>query len=235
MKEDILEQLVEDWLVSESGWFVKHNLKFRPDPGCEGYESKKDSVHSDIDILALSGVKTGVERVALITCKSWQDGFSPRTWIAKLEAEASYHEPSVAFKAREEWKSFRELVSLKWMKAFVSQVERETGQRDFTYIVAVTKTTGRPEERSRFENSTIIRDRFRSIGSEMELKIVTLEEIIKQYLLRLRNKVTPSLESTDVGRLLQLMAAAKIDLGVGELVAARSTDVEAPAGAVRAG
>jgi len=28
MKEDILEQLVEDWFVSKPGWFVKHNIKF---------------------------------------------------------------------------------------------------------------------------------------------------------------------------------------------------------------
>lgn len=47
MKEDILEQLVEDWLVSEEGWFVKHNIKYRPHKNYAGYEPKKDSVHSD--------------------------------------------------------------------------------------------------------------------------------------------------------------------------------------------
>lgn len=28
MKEDILEQLIEDWYVTNSGWFVKHNIKY---------------------------------------------------------------------------------------------------------------------------------------------------------------------------------------------------------------
>jgi hypothetical protein len=27
MKEDILEQLIEDYYVAMSGWFVKHNIK----------------------------------------------------------------------------------------------------------------------------------------------------------------------------------------------------------------
>lgn len=54
MKEDILEQLIEDWYVSKPGWFVKHNLKFRPDKNHAEYISNKDSVHSDIDILAFS-------------------------------------------------------------------------------------------------------------------------------------------------------------------------------------
>ena len=30
MKEDILEQLVEDWLVSQEGCFAKHNIKLLP-------------------------------------------------------------------------------------------------------------------------------------------------------------------------------------------------------------
>ena len=32
MKEDILEQLVDDYLQTE-GYFTRHNLKFKPDPG----------------------------------------------------------------------------------------------------------------------------------------------------------------------------------------------------------
>jgi hypothetical protein len=31
MKEDILEQLVDDWLQSR-GYFTQHNLKFKPRP-----------------------------------------------------------------------------------------------------------------------------------------------------------------------------------------------------------
>lgn len=41
MKEDILEQLIEDWYVTNSGWFVKHNIKYRPNKNHQDYESKK--------------------------------------------------------------------------------------------------------------------------------------------------------------------------------------------------
>ena len=52
MKEDILEQLIEDWYISNSGWFVKHNIKYRPSLQHPDYDPKKDSVHSDINVIA---------------------------------------------------------------------------------------------------------------------------------------------------------------------------------------
>ncbi len=33
MKEDILEQMVEDWFISKPGRFIKHNVKYRPNQG----------------------------------------------------------------------------------------------------------------------------------------------------------------------------------------------------------
>ena len=47
MKEDILEQLAEDYFLKFDGNFVKHNVKFRPDKeDHEDYDPKNDSVHS---------------------------------------------------------------------------------------------------------------------------------------------------------------------------------------------
>lgn len=105
MKEDILEQLFEDWFVSQPGWFVKHNVKFRPSISSFDYDVKKDSVHSDIDIIAYSPVKRGCSRVVVVTCKSWQKGFDVNAWLDRLESEAVYNEPSVKFQKRERWKS----------------------------------------------------------------------------------------------------------------------------------
>ena len=73
MKEDILEQIVDDWLISKEGAFTKHNVKFRPDSGRDDYNSKDDSSYSDIDILAvhvLSEIPN--QKVSIVSCKSWQ-------------------------------------------------------------------------------------------------------------------------------------------------------------------
>jgi len=50
-KEDILEQIVEEYLTHK-GYFVQRNIKYRPDTRDPDYDAKKDSVHSDIDVLA---------------------------------------------------------------------------------------------------------------------------------------------------------------------------------------
>jgi len=210
MKEDILEQLVEDYFVDSKGFFVKHNIRFRPDREHEDYISNRDSVHSDIDILALNATaKEGPERVHVATCKSWQGGFDPKKWRAEIEKEAEYNERSDRFKPRERWKSFRELVSDKWMKAFLEKIEEETGQRDFTYTIAVTKLNGTKEERRALEESEILKARFKNRESNVIIKFLTLSDIIERYGERMEVKDTPSsLEATDVGRLLQLIHSA---------------------------
>jgi len=55
-KEDILEQIVEEYLIHR-GYFVQRNIKYRPDATDPDYQSKKDSVHSDIDVLAFNPAK----------------------------------------------------------------------------------------------------------------------------------------------------------------------------------
>lgn len=208
MKEDILEQLVEDWFVARTGFFVKHNVRFRPDEDHPDYKPKLDSVHSDIDILAVTTTMKGAGRVHAVTCKSWQGGFSPKNWTRELEKEAEYNEPSLSFKPRERWKYFRELVSDKWMDAFLETIEKETGQRNFTYTIAVTKLTGTKQDRKTLENSEVIKKRFQAKRAEVVIKILPLTELISKYTERIDAKDTSSLEATDVGRFLQLIHAA---------------------------
>ena len=50
MKEDVLEQVVEDYLQSR-GYFTRHNLRFRPSASHGDYVSNKDSVRSDVDVV----------------------------------------------------------------------------------------------------------------------------------------------------------------------------------------
>lgn len=214
MKEDILEQIVEDSFVAETGWFVKHNVKYRPSDKHQDYNSKQDSVHSDIDILAISPLKRGRNRVVAVTCKSWQAGFRGKKWLEILEADATYNEKSLEFQKREEWKRFREITSGKWIESFIEKIQAETGQRKFTYRIAITRFIGDEKVKKAIENSKIIKQRFRNHDADIQIEIRTLEQLIAKYQQRLKEKKTPALEGTDVGRLLQLMNAAKIDLNL---------------------
>ncbi|MDR3422798.1 MAG: hypothetical protein P4L80_16400 [Xanthobacteraceae bacterium] len=74
-KEDILEQIVEEYLAHE-GYFVRHNIKFLPKKDHPDFVSKEDSNHSDIDVVGLHATLEGPARVLAVSCKSWQGGLA---------------------------------------------------------------------------------------------------------------------------------------------------------------
>ena len=86
MKEDILEQLVDEYLQHKR-YFTRHNIRFRPDRGHPDFISNQDSVHSDIDVLGVNPLLQGHERVVAVNCKSWQGGFNPKSKITELEGD----------------------------------------------------------------------------------------------------------------------------------------------------
>src|SRR5882757_7150568 len=134
MKEDILEQLVDDYLKFK-GFFTIHNVKFKPSRKDSAYISKKDSNASDVDVIGLHPRLKGTDRVWVVSCKSWQQGFSPAKRIADIDARKKVS-------GREAWQGFRELTVKKWADGLIAEVERRTGSRQFTYITAVTKLKG---------------------------------------------------------------------------------------------
>ncbi|PXW91132.1 hypothetical protein C8R34_10141 [Nitrosomonas sp. Nm84] len=134
IKEDILEQLVAEYLLHE-GYFVQHNLKFRPDEAHPDFVRQLDSNHSDIDVVGIHPHRQGEDRVVAVSCKSWQSGFNPKTEIEAIEQNKK-------ISGRERWKPFRELVNPKWSEAFLQRMEDATGTRRFTYITAVTRING---------------------------------------------------------------------------------------------
>ena len=73
-KEDILEQLVEEFLIHR-GYFVRHDVKCIPSKGHPDFISNEDSNQSDIDVLGFNPLLNGPERVWAVGCKSWQSGF----------------------------------------------------------------------------------------------------------------------------------------------------------------
>ncbi len=194
-KEDILEQLVEEYLLHD-GYFVQHNIKFRPNESHPDYVKKLDSNHSDIDVLGVHPLRTGNERVIAVSCKSWQGGFNP---AAELNAIAG--EKIVA--GRERWKSFRELVSPKWSEAFLETIEGTTGTRRFTYVTAVTRVNG---DKLLWEQNAAFR---KSLGGN-PIKVLDMHMLLATVL----PKLTTTLANTSIGRVLQLIKAAGVEIKV---------------------
>jgi len=211
MKEDILEQVVDDWFLSQGSTFTKHNIHFKPDRSDSEYNNYQDSVHSDIDVLAVNLKCTGLNRVYAASCKSWQEGFN-----AKKAKSDLLNNPNKKWGGREIWKSFRELKVRKWGKAFSKKIYDETLSKDFTYYLFVTKLAGMKGEdieRSRieFENCQLFLDNLRhDNSSSVQIKIKTFKEIIDEHFLR-KNGTT--IEATEIGRLLQIFRASDVKLG----------------------
>ena len=190
-KEDILEQLVEEFLIHR-GYFVRHNVKFLPRKDHADFVRKHDSNHSDIDVLAFSPTLKGPERVWAVSCKSWQHGFDPAAKICEIEEKK-------IVAGREAWKGFRELASPKWSEAFITAVRAATGESRFTYVTAVTKLLG---DRQKWETHPP----FRAAMADNPIKIVTLSEMLKEV----SDKLSTTLAGTELGRVLQLFRAAGV-------------------------
>jgi hypothetical protein len=83
MKQDILEQPAEGYLQFQE-YFMRHNLKFRPRSDHPQFVSKKDSNHSDGDVIGLHPSRQGVDRVWVVSGKSWQAGFDVASKLEEI-------------------------------------------------------------------------------------------------------------------------------------------------------
>ncbi|MEM6506602.1 MAG: hypothetical protein AAF711_14295 [Planctomycetota bacterium] len=192
-KEDILEQLVEEFLIHR-GYFVRHNIKFLPHKDHPNFIRNQDSNHSDIDVLGFNPKLTGHDRVWAVSCKSWQEGFNPDSKITELK------ENKIA-NGREAWKGFRELVVPKWSEAFISAVYNATGEKQFTYITAVTRLKGTAKNWESYEP-------FHQSMQGNPIRVVPLIDMLKEV----STDLSKTVAGTEFGRTLQLFKAAGIDL-----------------------
>ena len=191
-KEDILEQIVEEYLVHK-GYFVQHNIKFLPHKDHPDFVSKQDSNHSDIDVLGYHPKKEGEQKVMAVSCKSWQRGFNPASAIEAIEKNKKLG-------GREAWKAFRELTVPKWSEAFLKAIKDATGEDRFTYVTAVTHCKG---EKSIWENHLPFHN---ALGGN-RATILTFHEMIDE----IQDELTMTLAATEVGRMLQLFSAVGIN------------------------
>jgi hypothetical protein len=188
VKEDILEQIVDDYLQAK-GYFTRHNLKFRPRADHDAFIRNQDSNHSDIDVIGIHPLREDEDRVVAVSCKSWQAGFDVNGKLAELQQNKR-----VA--GREAWKAFRELMRPKWSEAFIDSVERASGSRKFTYVIAVTSLRGDPKlwtEHPPFVEAL----------EGNPLQIWTLASMVEELYPMLNTTVA----SSQLGRLLQLLKA----------------------------
>lgn len=197
MKQDILEQLVEDYLQAR-GYFTRANLKFRPTEIIPGDDARKDAVSSDIDVIGFHPGKRDPEAVVVVTCKSWQRGFSAKYWRDKISSRST---TKVA--GKEAWKHFRELADARWAGSFLSAIEGATGRRRFTYLTAVTRLSD-PKERKAWENNAV----FARHLERNPIQLKTLAEMLREVF----KSLGTSVESSQFSRTLQLIKAAGIRL-----------------------
>lgn len=184
-KEDILEQVVEEFLTHE-GYFVQHNIKYRP----------KDfkQTPSDIDVLAVNPLLRGAKRVKVVNVKSWQGGFDFRYQMRKIDEDTDGTDKLGKMR-------FRELTLPNCSKAFVNKVKELTGTDKFTYVLALTLEKG---DRSIWEQSR----QFRKALGNNPIEVLTLKEMVG----RIMPKITKTPAGTDIGRTLQLLRAAGMNL-----------------------
>jgi hypothetical protein len=128
-----------------------------------------------------------------VSCKSWQAGFHVKTWLSALE-----HGKTIS--GRPAWKFFRELMIPKWSEALMDAVKRETGSRRFTYVTAVTAIVG---DRAAWEQN----EQFLKALGGNRVRMLELAEMLRQ----IEAMASTTLASSDIGRVLQLMRAAKKD------------------------
>lgn len=190
-KEDILEQIVEEYLVHK-GYFVQHNVKFIPRKDHPDFVSNQDSNHSDIDVIGFHPKLEGPDKVMVVSCKSWQSGFNPRAEIDAIINDKTR-------RGRKAWQAFRELCVPKWSEAYLSAIEEATDRREFTCVLAVAKVNGDAFE---WENHQPFID---AIDGN-PLKILTFKDMVFD----IQQNLTTTLAATEVGRLLQMFKSAGI-------------------------
>ena len=189
MKEDVLEQVVDDYL-KHCGYFTQHNIKFRPRSDHPDYDSQQDSVRSDVDVVGINPKVSGLDRVMVVSCKSWQGGFDASGRLAQLKGEKKNPKRAI-------WRHHRELWIPKWSEAFRSAIAESTGEVAFSYRIAVTRLRGNATDWGR--DPTIATNL-----PGCSVGFLTLEEMWQAMVAELGT--TPA--ASEIGRLAQLLKAA---------------------------
>lgn len=203
MKEDVLEQIVEDYLQS-GGYFTTHNIPFRPSAELERskYSTRLHSVASDIDVVGIAPRKRGLERVQVVTCKSFQKGFNADYWLKQAKTNGKVN-------GRLARKSFRELWDPIWNRAFRREVEKLSDRKNFLYTIAVTRFSGTTTDPETLRTSWLGDARVAKSLDGCDLRFIDLREIWNS-LGEASSDQRQRPASSEIGRLAQLLRAASL-------------------------
>lgn len=185
MVNDILEQIAEDYF-RELGYFTQHNVKYKPKEKGPAF-----SVHSDIDIIGVHPKKSGVEKVVVVSCKSWQGGMS-----IEKELDMLKNNPEKITNGKSSEKRWKEFFNKYWTEGLRQKVFEMSGQKNFTFCLAVTKYTGKKELWENFESFTK-----NFLGCRIE--VIDLETMI----LTIQKLLTTTPAHSELSRLMQLIKA----------------------------
>lgn len=189
MKEDILEQIVEDYLRCK-GYFTVTNVKYRPDKCDPDYKKKSDCVYSDIDIIGVNTKDRTHESIIAVSCKSWQGGFRPEWEIENIKKNKKVY-------GRESKLRYRELALKKWALAYRRKIQELTGKTTFTYAIAATVVNG--DSTAWVENKD-----FKQMLTP-HLKVIALKHIFNE----ISQDITTTPAPSTIGRLIQVLKSAK--------------------------
>jgi hypothetical protein len=202
MKEDILEQIGSDWLLSIPGTFVKTNLKYRPSDKSKNFIRNQDQIHSDIDLISINTKE--LDTIKVFNCKSWLDGFDFGQFYTKLSTDEGRQSK---FAGKPIWKHFRELTSEKWTNAFIERLLAENpNAKQIEYCVLCVKAKNEHMV-SKWIDLPVIKEVF--LNKKLRLNNIRCVEL-KTALDEIKPAAHGVIENSDIGRTLQLLKAAKI-------------------------
>jgi hypothetical protein len=127
-----------------------------------------------------------------MSCKSWQSACNPASEIRAIEGNK-------VRRGRLAWQASRELTSPKWSEGFMRALHDATGIYRFTHVTAVGKLAGSTET---WENYAPFSN---ALGGN-PVTIITFREMVTE----IQGKLTTTLASTEVGRMLQMFMAADV-------------------------
>lgn len=203
MKEDVLEQLIEDYLQVD-GYFTRHNVPFKP-ARVQGSPSNPDhAVHSDIDVVGINPLKRGSQRVWVVSCKSWQQGFNAAYRLDQMRGAAPNPKRSI-------WRSHRELWDRTWATSFRGEIKRLTGQSKFHYSIAVTRLTGKVKDPREAADLWMSDPTIKANLAGSTFGFLEFRDVWQRIQDAQAETSSSHPASSEIGRLAQLLRAARID------------------------
>ncbi len=179
MINDILEQTAEDYF-RHLGYFTQHNVKYKPNKKGPAY-----AVHSDIDIIGINPTKRGIERVVVVSCKSWHGGIRIKGSLDAIKRSL-----------RRTRKIYREVAQPYWSKALKDKVYELTDQKTFVFYFCCTRYDKRHRELWEGDKE------FRKNLAGCKIKLLDFEEMATAIWPEM-HIITPS--NSELGRLFQFI------------------------------